>query len=196
MQFDNPTPADSAFPSLANHFLIAMPNMVDPNFQGSVIFVCEHNERGALGLVVNRDTEIRVSNLFDRIDLKLEIELDGDRKVLYGGPVQSDRGFVLHTPSRDWNSTLKIASDIALTTSKDVLEALAGGNGPRDWLITLGYAGWAAGQLEHEIADNAWLTVKASADILFRTPVERRFDAAFRLLGFDPGMLSSAAGHA
>lgn len=195
MQYE-PSSADDPFPSLANHFLIAMPNMLDPNFEGTVIFMCEHNERGALGLVVNRNTEILVSNLLDRIDLQLEIALQADRKVLYGGPVQSDRGFVLHTPSREWNSTLRVGSDIALTTSKDVLEALAGGTGPRDWLITLGYAGWAAGQLEHEIAENAWLTVKASPDILFHTPVERRFTAAFQLLGFDPGRLSSAAGHA
>lgn len=195
MQYDSESP-DSSFPSLANHFLIAMPNMLDPNFHGTVIYLCEHNERGALGLVVNRDTEILVSNLFDRIDLKLEILLDGERKVLYGGPVQSDRGFVLHTPTKEWNSTLKIGADVSLTTSKDVLEALADGRGPRDWLITLGYAGWAAGQLEHEIADNAWLTVKASSDILFHTPVERRFEAAFSLLGFDPGRLSSTAGHA
>lgn len=195
MQYDSPTKA-SDFPSLANHFLIAMPAMLDPNFHGTVIFVCEHNERGALGLVINRDTEINVSSLFDRIDLKLEIAPWSERKVLYGGPVQSDRGFVLHTPSQDWNSTLRVCSDVSLTTSKDVLEALAQGSGPRDWLITLGYAGWSAGQLEHEIADNAWLTVKASSDVLFHTPVENRLNAAFRLLGIDPGRLSSTAGHA
>jgi putative transcriptional regulator len=195
MQFSTSSP-DSDFPGLANHFLIAMPNMLDPNFSGTVIYVCEHNEKGALGLVVNRDTEILVSNLFDRIELKLEIAPMGERRVLYGGPVQSDRGFVLHTPTRNWNSTLQVGTDVSLTTSKDVLEALADGHGPSDWLITLGYAGWSAGQLESEIADNAWLTVPAKSNVLFQTPVERRFDEAFRLLGFDPGMLSSTAGHA
>lgn len=170
--------------------------MLDPNFAGALIYVCEHNEKGALGLVINRDTEILVSNLFERIDLKLEISLWGERRVLYGGPVQSDRGFVLHTPTRDWNSTLRIDEEVALTTSKDVLEAMADGDGPSNWLITLGYAGWSGGQLEREIADNAWLTVPAQSRVLFQTPIEKRLDEAFRLLGFDPGMLSSSAGHA
>jgi putative transcriptional regulator len=190
------TPPSSAFPSLVNHFLIAMPNMLDPNFSGTLIFVCEHNEKGALGLVVNRDSEVMVSNLFEKLDLNLEISMIGERKVLSGGPVQSDRGFVLHRPAQEWGSTLKLDNDMALTTSKDVLEALAKGAGPAEWLVTLGYAGWSAGQLDEEIAQNAWLTVPARSEILFQVSVAKRFDEAFKLLGFDPGCLSATAGHA
>ena len=184
------------FPSLADHFLIAMPNMMDSNFAGSVVYICEHNSKGALGLVINKPSDVMLSTLFEKIDLDLEIAPWGQVHVLLGGPVQNDRGFVLHAPHDRWSSSLQVNEQLALTTSKDILEAMAQGCGPEQWLITLGYSGWSAGQLDEEIAMNGWLTVPADASILFNTPVEKRFDAAFKLLGFDPWMLSSQAGRA
>lgn len=179
-----------------NQFLIAMPGMVDPNFAGSVVYVCEHKEEGALGLVINRPTELKLETLFERIDLKLEISPFKDLPVYFGGPVTPDRGFVLHAPLGAYGSTLPISDHLGLTTSKDVLQAVAEGKGPEHFLVTLGYSGWGPGQLENEVAQNAWLSVAADAGILFDTPPEQRFDAAIRLLGIDPVMLTSSAGHA
>ena len=148
---------------LRHQFLIAMPAMADPNFSGSVVYICDHSDRGALGLVINRPTELSLSTLFERIDLKLEIAPWKDEPVFFGGPVQTERGFVLHVPPGSYSSTLTVTPDISLTTSKDVLEAVAEGSGPEKMLVTLGYSGWGAGQLEGEIAANAWLTVTANA---------------------------------
>jgi putative transcriptional regulator len=181
---------------LTHKFLIAMPAMMDPNFAGSVVYICEHTDKGALGLVINRPTELTLAALFDRIDLKLEIAPWKNAPVYYGGPVQTERGFVLHVPAGNYSSSLPVADDIALTTSKDVLEAVAGGTGPRKLLVTLGYSGWGAGQLESEVSANAWLTVDARAEIIFDTPAQERQAAAFRLLGIDPSYLSAQAGHA
>ena len=181
---------------LTNQFLIAMPNMADPNFEGSVVYVCEHNEKGALGLVINRSTDLTLANLFDKIDLKLEIAPWKDAPVYFGGPVQTERGFVLHSPPGQYSSSLTVGEEIALTTSKDVLEAVAEGSGPQKMLVTLGYSGWGSGQLENEIAHNAWLTVAADAGIIFETPAEERFGAALKLLGVDSTQLSGLAGHA
>lgn len=180
---------------LTNQFLIAMPDMADPNFGGTVVFIAEHSPKGALGLVINRPMEIDLATLFERIDLKLEIAPLAASPVFYGGPVQMDRGFVLHQPVGDWNSTVSIGSELGLTSSKDVLEAVASGGGPSRMLVTLGYAGWGPGQLEEEISRNAWLTVPASAELIFDTPVDERFQAAFRLLGVDPAFLATSAGH-
>ena len=181
---------------LKHQFLIAMPAMADPNFSGSVVYICDHNDRGALGLVINRPTDLVLSALFDRIDLKLEIAPLKDAPVFFGGPVQTERGFVLHVPSGEYSSTLPVTTEISLTTSKDVLEAVAGGSGPDKMLVTLGYAGWGAGQLEGEIAANAWLTVDAAPDVIFDTPADERYGAALKLLGIDSGQLSGQAGHA
>jgi len=181
---------------LTHKFLIAMPAMADPNFAGAVIYICEHTDKGALGLVINRPTELTLENLFDKIDLKLEIAPWKDTPVYYGGPVQTERGFVLHVPAGRYSSSLAVAEDIALTTSKDVLEAVAGGSGPAKLLVTLGYAGWGAGQLESEVSANAWLTVDAQPAVIFDTPSEARQVAALRLLGIDPAQLSAQAGHA
>ncbi len=137
---------------LRHQFLIAMPAMADPNFSGSVVYICDHSDRGALGLVINRPTELSLSTLFERIDLKLEIAPWKDAPVYFGGPVQTERGFVLHVPPGTYSSTLTVTPDISLTTSKDVLEAVADGSGPDKMLVTLGYSGWGAGQLEGEIA--------------------------------------------
>jgi len=182
--------------NLTHQFLIAMPGMVDPNFAGSVVYVCEHSDKGALGLVINRPSDITLEGLFDRVELQLEIALRKDDPVMIGGPVQTERGFVLHSPGTRYNSTLPITEAIALTTSKDVLEAIAGGAGPEKMLVTLGYSGWGAGQLEGEIAANAWLTVSATPQILFDTPPEARYDAALKLLGVQATQLTGQAGHA
>ena len=181
--------------NFTHHFLIAMPAMADPNFAHTLTFVCEHNQDGALGIVVNRPTDMRLSTLFAQIDVPLANAEVGNTPVHFGGPVQVDRGFVLHRPLGNWQSTLAISEEIGLTTSKDVLEAVARGDGPESVLVSLGYAGWSAGQLEQEIAQNAWLTVPADAAVLFATPAEARLPAAMRLLGIDFSRLSDAVGH-
>ena len=187
---------------LANQFLVAMPGMVDPNFAGSVIYLFEHTERGAMGLVVNRPTELDLATLFDKIELKLEIAPLLEQPVYFGGPVQVERGFVLHEPipSPSYSSSLIIPGGLTMTTSKDVLEALAIGNGPRKFLMTLGYAGWSAGQLEEEITLNGWMNVPLSRqqmiNIIFDTPSSQRYEKAMSHLGFDPSHLSGEAGHA
>jgi putative transcriptional regulator len=186
--------------NLSNHFLIAMPSMLDPVFGGSVVYLCEHNAGGALGVIINKPTDMSIDMLLDRIDLTLEIAANGapvDQKpVMFGGPVQVERGFVLHTPVVPFSSMMTVSDDIVLTTSKDVLEAVAHGNGPARILVSLGCSGWSAGQLEQEIAQNGWLTVRADPHIVFDLPIEERFDAAMRLLGIDPAMLTGEAGHA
>ena len=187
--------------SLRDNFLIAMPGMLDPTFSGTVVYVCEHSESGALGLVVNRPTDLTLETLFKRIDLHLEIAPLAAEPVYFGGPVQTERGFVLHeTVADEYSSSVQVTEALRLTTSKDVLEAVSSGQGPQRMLITLGYSGWGAGQLESEIAANGWLTVKAGARvanrILFDTPVDARYTEAVKLLGFDPFMLSGDAGHA
>jgi putative transcriptional regulator len=187
---------------LANQFLVAMPGMVDPNFAGSVIYLFEHTERGAMGLVVNKPTELNLATLFDKIELKLEIAPQLDQAVYFGGPVQAERGFVLHesNPHLSYSSSLIIPGGLTMTTSKDVLEAVAIGNGPRKFLMTLGYAGWGAGQLEEEISLNGWINVPLSreqmSEIIFSTPSSQRYQKAMSHLGFDLSDLSGEAGHA
>lgn len=182
--------------NLTNHFLIAMPAMVDPNFSRTLTFICEHSDQGAIGIIVNRPMDMRLETLFERIELKLEaVELAG-MPVYFGGPVQTDRGFVLHRPSGEWHSTLAVADNLALTSSRDVLQSVAESGEPSDILVTLGYAGWAAGQLEHELVQNAWLTVAADPQIIFNMPPEERLPAAMQLLGVDYASLSEVAGHA
>ena len=187
---------------LANQFLVAMPGMVDPNFSRSVIYLFEHTERGAMGLVVNRPTELDLATLFDKIELKLEIAPLLEQPVYFGGPVQVERGFVLHEshPNPSYSSSLIIPGGLTMTTSKDVLEAVAIGNGPRKFLMTLGYTGWSAGQLEEEITLNGWMNVPLSrqqmVDIVFDTPSSQRYEKAMSHLGFDPSHLSGEAGHA
>ena len=182
--------------NLTHHFLIAMPNMADPNFAHTLTYVCEHNPDGALGLVVNRPIEMTLSSLFEQIEVPLPDDGLKETPVMFGGPVQVDRGFVLHRPLGNWQSTLAIHGEVGLTTSKDILEAVARGEGPANMLVSLGYAGWSAGQLEQELAQNAWLTVEADPDVLFALPPEERLPAAMRLLGIDFSQLSDNAGHA
>lgn len=189
--------------NLTNHFLIAMPGMEDESFAGSVIYVCEHSERGALGLMINKPSAISLDNLFDKVDLALgRSDLVG-APVLMGGPVQIERGFVLHErielPQDEapaYASTMMIPGGLEMTTSKDVLEALSTGAGPRRVLVTLGYSSWAEGQLESEVAENSWLTVDASTAVLFDTPVGARYDTALALLGLQAWRIAPSAGHA
>ncbi len=182
--------------SLANHFLIAMPSMADPHFAHTLIYLCEHNEKGALGIVINKPIDMTLSTLFEQINVPLGDSGLREAPVHYGGPVQIDRGFVLHRPLGSWQSTLAINDDLGLTTSKDILEAVGSGEGPDDVLVSLGYAGWSADQLEQEIGQNAWLTVAAEADVLFAQPAETRLPAAMKLLGIDFSRLSGTVGHA
>jgi putative transcriptional regulator len=185
---------------LTNQFLIAMPGMADETFAGAVVYLCEHNEKGALGLVINKPIDIKLRMLFEKVELNLDHGGLGDEPVYFGGPVQTERGFVLHEKIGEgvmpYNSTLSIPGGLEMTTSKDVLEAMAEGGGPRKVLITLGYSGWQAGQLEDEIGRNGWLTVDADPRVIFDTPIELRYDRAVGLLGIDPRMLSQEAGHA
>jgi putative transcriptional regulator len=187
--------------NFTGHLLIAMPNLTDPYFAKSVTFICTHNQDGAMGIVINRPTDMTFGILFEKINISLLNKGLADRPVLYGGPVQPERGFVLHQQVGDWDSSITIVDDIAVTTSKDILNAVAEGSGPKRLLLSLGYAGWAAGQLEQEITQNAWLSVKpdnldALYKVLFDTPHEEQLNAAMALLGFDPAMLSDVAGHA
>lgn len=182
--------------SLTGQFLVAMPGMADPRFAKSVVYICEHSSQGAMGIIINKPTEISLPDLFTKVDLKVETMLPDDAFVLDGGPVSTERGFVLHSSDRVWNSSLKVDDRIAMTTSRDILEAVASGKAPEYWLIALGYSGWSEGQLESELAANAWLNVPADRGLLFEEPMESRFNAAFRLMGIDPLMVSGSAGHA
>jgi putative transcriptional regulator len=185
--------------NLTNHFLIAMPSMHDPIFGGTVVYVCEHNDKGVLGVVINKPTDMTMDVLFDRIDLKLSEGLKStvsSAPIMFGGPVQDDRGFVLHSTGGRYSSSLAVTDEVAFTTSIDVLEAVANGDGPQRMLVSIGYAGWSPGQLEEEIGKNGWLTVGADAHVLFDLPVEERYNAAIKLLGIDPMMLAPEAGHA
>jgi putative transcriptional regulator len=185
---------------LTNQFLIAMPGMADETFAGAVVYLCEHTEKGALGLVINKPIDIKLRNLFEKVELKLESSELAEQPVFFGGPVQTERGFVLHEKRGDgdsaYNSTLSIPGGLEMTTSKDVLEAMAVGSGPVKVLVTLGYSGWQPGQLEEEIGMNGWLTVDADPKVIFDTPIEQRYAQALSLLGIDPRMLSQEAGHA
>jgi putative transcriptional regulator len=185
--------------NLTNQFLIAMPGLTGDTFGGAVVYLCEHTENGALGLVINKPIDIKLKNLFQKVELSLDSPELAELPVFFGGPVQTERGFVLHEKQGDqptYSSTLQIPGGLEMTTSKDVLEALANGAGPRKLLVTLGYSGWGAGQLEDELGRNSWLTVDAVPEIIFDTPIEQRYARAVSLLGFDPRMLSQEAGHA
>ena len=182
--------------SLVNHFLIAMPNLGDPNFFRTVTLVCEHNSEGAMGVVINRPLELTLGDVIGQMDIEATDARAAAMPVHLGGPVQGQRGFVLHEPLGEWQSTLKIADDLGLSASRDVLEAMARGEGPARALLVLGYAGWGEGQLEQEIADNAWLSTPASREILFHLPAESRWHAAVGHMGIDLTRLSGEAGHA
>jgi putative transcriptional regulator len=212
--------ADFASTLLSHHFLIAMPGLEDPTFAKSVVYLCEHSERGAMGLIINKPGDLSLKHLFDKVELPLHREDLLQSNVLHGGPVQTERGFVLHEPMLEsdlensekpdtalkpeadskstsiYASTLSVPGGLAMTTSKDVLEALSNGSGPKRVLVTLGYASWGEGQLESEIGENSWLTVEADPAVIFDTPIEKRYEKALALLGLQPWMLLNQAGHA
>ena len=181
---------------LTNQLLIAMPSLADANFAQTVTLVCEHNDQGAMGIVINRPSSMRMADVFEQLELQSQDELLREQPILQGGPVQSDRGFVLHRAGKPWDSTIAVSEQIHVTTSRDILTAIAKGDGPKQLTMALGYAGWEAGQLEAEIAQNSWLTVPFNERILFDTPFEQRWHAAALLLGVNINTLSSQAGHA
>ncbi len=198
-------PSDADQINLTHHFLIAMPGLQDAAFAKSVVYLCEHSPRGALGLMINKPTDINLRNLFDKVDLPLGRDDLARTPVLQGGPVQTERGFVLHEavvaegsePGESvYASTMTIPGGLEMTTSKDVLEAISTGAGPRKLLVTLGYSAWGEGQLESELAENSWLTVGADPSVIFDTPIEQRYEKALKLLGLEAWMLSPGAGHA
>jgi putative transcriptional regulator len=182
--------------NLTDNFLIAMPALEDPYFANSLIYICEHNENGALGIIVNRPIDMNLAGLFERIDITLAAESLANLPGYFGGPVQLDRGFVLHRPVGQWQSTLAVNGEVGLTSSRDVLNSVASGGLPEEIIVTLGYSGWDAGQLEDELARNSWLTVPAMAEILFDLPPEERLPAAMQKLGISFTQLSDLAGHA
>ena len=187
--------------SLTNHLIIAMPLLNDPNFEQSVSYICEHNNEGAMGIVINRPIDVTFADLCDQLDIEITDNDVTDYPIFEGGPVEIERGFILHTPLGEWESTLEVTKDIGLTMSQDIIEAIANGfdsdnKPPKHFLITLGYAGWSEDQIEDEIAENIWLNVEATQDILFNTPIENRWTASAAALGINLQTLSSDIGHA
>lgn len=178
-----------------NQFIIAMPNLADPNFFHTVAYLCQHNEDGALGIVINRPTDMKLGEIFKQMDIKVTSPTAAETRIFAGGPVQQERGFVVHTSGGDWHATMAVSETISLTTSRDVLEAIAAGEGPEKYLVALGYAGWGAGQLEKEIKNNSWLNTPFGKQVLFDTPVNVRWSAAAEQIGIDINQLTAPAGH-
>ncbi len=182
--------------NLTDQFLIAMPRLADPDFHKSVTYICEHSPDGALGIMINRTLNLSVKQMLEEIDIEVSNEQLAEQAVCIGGPVHPNRGFILHSPNTEWESTLHINDTISLTTSRDILQAIAAGTGPTKTLIALGYAGWGEGQLEQEILSNSWLNADADYEILFSTPTELRWLKAAEKIGIDLNCLSDDAGHA
>ncbi|OGI69626.1 MAG: hypothetical protein A2W18_04080 [Candidatus Muproteobacteria bacterium RBG_16_60_9] len=181
---------------LTNHFLIAMPTLEDRNFKRTVTFVCEHSSEGAMGIVINRTIDLQLGEIFDQLQISATDKSLAEQPVYLGGPVRNNRGFVIHEPLGNWESTLPVTDTIGVSTSRDILAAIAQGRGPDRYLVALGYAGWGAGQLEREMVENSWLSGPASREVLFELPLERRWNAAAGLVGVDLATLSAEAGHA
>ena len=182
--------------SLANHFLIAMPNLADANFARSVTLICEHSAEGSMGIMINRLTDLHLGDIFSQLGIAPDKASHAGDVVYLGGPVQNNRGFVLHEPLGEWESTLSVTDKFGVSTSRDILEAIAENRGPEKFIVALGYAGWGAGQLEHEITENSWLSGPANREIIFELPVESRWKAAAQLVGVDLATISGEAGHA
>lgn len=186
--------------SLTNHFIVAMPTLNDPNFEKSVSYICEHNDEGAMGVVINRPTELTFADLCEQLEIEITDSDTVNYPIFEGGPVETERGFILHSPIGEWESTLSITKDIGLTMSQDIIQAIAEGydsnnKPPEHFIITLGYAGWSEDQIEDEISENVWLNVPAGSDILFNTPIEQRWTAAAESLGINLQQLSTDIGH-
>ncbi|HHJ34302.1 MAG TPA: YqgE/AlgH family protein [Gammaproteobacteria bacterium] len=182
--------------NLTGHFLIAMPSLKDGVFNQAVTYICEHDESGSFGIIINQQTGITLKQIASEMKIETGNDYDEDQLVYLGGPVDQGRGFILHRPAGGWKSSLNVNDNIALTTSQDILKALVHNEGPKDCIIALGYAGWAAGQLDDEIAGNTWLSCPADEEVIFKTPVEERWKAAANLIGIDLSLLSNDAGHA
>lgn len=182
--------------NLTNQFLVAMPGMADPTFAKTVTYLCQHGPEGALGIIINRPSDLTLGEVMDQMSIEVHESAVEQMRVYFGGPVHRERGFVLHQPGGPWDSTMQVSETIALTTSRDILEAIGSGQGPAKMLIALGYAGWGKGQLEREILDNAWLNVPSDLSILFDSPVRQRWKAAAESVGVDISLLTSSAGHA
>jgi putative transcriptional regulator len=182
--------------NLTDHFLIAMPGLADPNFFKTVTYICSHDETGAMGIVINRPLNIQLDEVLSQMEIESNKDEVLNHNIYYGGPVHEDRGFILHSDPNNWDSSLHIAEGINVTTSMDILESIAEGKGPDDLLVALGYAGWSAGQLEDEIMDNVWLSGPSHSDVIFKTPVEDRWETSAALLGVDLTHISSDVGHA
>ncbi|MDT8281710.1 MAG: YqgE/AlgH family protein [Gammaproteobacteria bacterium] len=182
--------------NLTGHFLIAMPALEDGFFNQAVTYICEHDQSGSFGVIINQPTSIRLKQVLTEMKIESSDDYDENLAIYMGGPVDQGRGFILHRPAGNWSSSLKVKNDIALTTSKDILQAIANNQGPKDCIITLGYAGWSAGQLEQEMADNTWLSCPADEQIIFNTPVAERWQAAANLIGVDLSLMSKDTGHA
>ena len=181
---------------LTNQFLIAMPAMGDPNFSKTVTYVCAHNDEGAMGIVINRPLDLELNEVFSQMNIATPGSTLKFQPVYQGGPVQRDRGFIIHKPTQDWESTIQVTGELAVSTSRDILEAMGQGEGPGATLVALGYAGWGAGQLEQEMGHNAWLSGPASLEIIFNTPPDRRWQCAVAEMGVDLSSLSNDIGHA
>ena len=182
--------------NLIGHFLIAMPSLNDGFFNQAVTYICEHDKNGSFGIIINQQTGITLKQIAKEMAIETNNTFDDKQPVFIGGPVDQGRGFILHQPTGNWQSSLKVDDNIALTTSKDILQAIVTNEGPKDNIVALGYAGWAAGQLDSEIASNTWLSCPADEQIIFNTPVEERWKAAAKLIGVDLSLLSNDAGHA
>ncbi|MEC9375478.1 MAG: YqgE/AlgH family protein [Pseudomonadota bacterium] len=182
--------------SLAGHLLLSMPSMSDPNFDNSVTYICEHTQQGAIGLIINRPMNLYIKDVLDQFSLKTNNNALASQPIMQGGPVESERGFILHDSDHDWDSTSKVGNSIYVTTSQDILTSMANGEGPKRILMLLGFSGWDAGQLEEEIRQNAWLTVPANSDLIFATPFEQRWQASAANIGVSISSLSPQAGHA
>lgn len=178
---------------LRNHFLIAMPTLNGSIFSHTITYICDHSDEGAMGLVINQPFDLSMTDIFSQMGIQGP---EDDAPILCGGPVQPERGFILHSPEASWSSSLAVSDDIMLTASRDIIEAMANGKGPLKRLIALGYAGWSAGQLEEEILANSWLTVPADSSIIFDTPIDQRWATVAQNLGIDLNLISSTAGHA
>ncbi len=180
---------------LTNQFLVAMPDVEDPYFDHAVTLICEHNDQGAMGIIINQPLNINISQILHHLDIQLSDQFN-DQTVCSGGPVHTEVGLILHPPQGQWESSIILGDELCLTSSRDILNALAEGRGPENIQLVLGYAGWGPGQLEQELLDNAWLTTPASAELVFNTPHDQRWTQALQSLGIDRGQLSIQIGHA
>lgn len=182
--------------SLKNHFLIALPSLTDPNFSHTVTYICEHDREGAMGIVLNRPSQLQLKDILGHMDITEQVSARNSQPIFLGGPVEENRGFVLHTPTQGWEATLAISEEVCITTSKDILQAIAADEGPDHSLIALGYAGWGPGQLEQELQQDSWLSAPARSGIIFEVSPEQRWAAAAQIMGVDVNLVTSTAGHA